>query len=44
MDGEGASRERDEYCRVVSMTFKSEEEVFRLCNEYEKVKGFSIRK
>ena len=47
MDGEGASmelEESEEYFRVVSKTFRSEEEGFKFYNEYAKVKGFSVRK
>ena len=45
MDIEGPSMEEcEEYRRVVSKTFRSEEEGFQFYNEYAKVKGFSVRK
>ena len=36
--------EHDEYLRVVSKTFRSEDEGYQFYNEYAKVKGFSVRK
>jgi zinc finger SWIM domain-containing protein 3 len=45
MYGEGGGyEEEDEFRRVVSKTFGSEDEGYQFYNEYAKVKGFSVRK
>jgi hypothetical protein len=45
MDGEdNYLKDGEEYECVVTKMFRSEEEGFRLYNEYAKVKGFSVRK
>jgi hypothetical protein len=45
MDGEGDGMEEHEYYRrVVSKTLTSEEEGFQFCDDYARVKGFSVRK
>jgi hypothetical protein len=44
MNGGAGMEEPDEYLRVFSRTFRSEEEGYQFNNEYAKLKGFSIRK
>jgi zinc finger SWIM domain-containing protein 3 len=45
MDDEGADMEEsDEYLRVISKTFRSEEGGYQFYNKYAKVKGFNVRK